>query len=286
MRKRAFTLLEVMVAVAILGLALTSILSAQAGLFSAGSHAQRESLAIGLLRCKMGELEERLLKLGYPELDSKEEGICCDDPQAAEGFRCTWDIQRVELPQPLAMDTVDGGSSISSVLNPTGSASPMPASTGAMGAYGGGMMPPMPNGVGAFGTLFQVGTSDAGIGMMGSDGGLSSLANMMGGATSTGVAGLAPLVMTIVYPSLKPMLEASIRKLTVKVEWTEGMRKHDLTIVQYVTNPMRGGFMGMPMGSAMPGMPGMPGTTGQFGATDPGTTATSTPRLPGLPTGR
>lgn len=291
MRSRAFTLLEVMVAVAILGLSLTAIMSAQAGLFSAGSHAQRESVAIGLLRCKMGEIEERLLKLGYPEMDTKDEGICCEDPQAADGFRCSWDILRVELPQPATFDQSDGGSMISSALNPMGSATPglgMPASTGAMGAYGGGVMPPMPNGVGAFGTLFQVGTSDAGLGMLGSDGGISGLANMMGGATSTGVAGLAPLVMGIVYPSLKLMLEASIRKITIKIEWTEGLRKHELTVVQYVTNPMRGGFMGMPMGSgsAMPGMPGMPGG-GSFGAT-PGATAISTPAVPGIPglTGR
>ena len=50
-RAGGFTLLEVMVAVSILGLALTAILSAQAGLFSAGSHAQREAQAISLVRC-------------------------------------------------------------------------------------------------------------------------------------------------------------------------------------------------------------------------------------------
>ena len=42
--RRGFTLLEVMVAVAILGLALTVILSSQAGIFATGARVQRESV--------------------------------------------------------------------------------------------------------------------------------------------------------------------------------------------------------------------------------------------------
>jgi prepilin-type N-terminal cleavage/methylation domain-containing protein len=61
-----FTLLEVMVAVAILGLSLTVILSAQVGLFATGTYNQHVSVALGLARCKMTELEEQYLKLGFP----------------------------------------------------------------------------------------------------------------------------------------------------------------------------------------------------------------------------
>ena len=70
MKTRGFTLLEVMVAVAILGLSLTVILSAQAGLYSGGAYAQHTSVATGLLRCRMTEIEERMLKLGYPEVET------------------------------------------------------------------------------------------------------------------------------------------------------------------------------------------------------------------------
>jgi general secretion pathway protein I len=288
MRDRGFTLLEVMVAVAILGLSLTAILSAQAGLFSAGSHAQRESIAIGLVRCKMNELEERMLKLGYPEVDTKDEGQCCEDSPANDGFRCLWEIQRVELPQPPSFQDMGGDSGIGSALNLMGGAGSglgnMPGSMGAMGAFGGGAAPPLPNGIGAIGSLFQAGANDAGLlsAAGGADGGFKALASMMGGATSTGVAGLAPLVMGIVYPSLKPMLEASIRKVVLKVEWREGMRPRVLKIIQYLTNPMRGGFMGNPMASGMPGMPGMPGISGQFGAPGAATAGGATPSLPNL----
>ena len=55
---RGFTLLEVMVAVAILGLGLTAILSAQFSAVSATAHAKILSISTGLARCKMTELED------------------------------------------------------------------------------------------------------------------------------------------------------------------------------------------------------------------------------------
>ena len=61
----AFSLLEVMVAVAILGLGLTVILTAQTGLFSSAKRAAQLSQAVGLARCKMAEVELQLLKEGY-----------------------------------------------------------------------------------------------------------------------------------------------------------------------------------------------------------------------------
>ena len=45
---------------------------------------------------------------------------------------------------------------------------------------------------------------------------------------SAGTSGMEGMVMGFVYPSLKPMLEASIRRVTVKVMWREGQRERDL----------------------------------------------------------
>ena len=251
MRSRGFTLLEVMVAVAILGLALTVILSAQAGLYAAGSHTHNESIAIGLARCKMGEIEEELLTDGYSELDQSEEGPCCDDDTPRK-MRCKWKIERVELPDPPTFgDTNPAGddATLDFASNPGNPASMLP------------------KGAGAFGALFAAGANDGGVlrAAGGADGGFGALSSMLGESTSGGVAGLAPLVMSLVYPSFKPMLEASIRKVTVSVEWKEGINPRDLVVVQYVTNPMRGGFMDDP---AMldPAAAGGIGPGGQFGA--------------------
>jgi general secretion pathway protein I len=214
-----------MVAVAILGLSLTVILSAQAGLYSGGSYGQHTSIATGLARCRMTEIEERLLKLGYPEAEESDDGSCCDDGSQQE-MRCSWKIERVELPQAKPPQ-----------LAPTGSAgSPGPAG-GPLGALG--QLALNPGGVSA-------------------DGGLAGLASTLKDGTG-GTAGLEAFAMSMVYPTLKPMLEASIRKVTVPVKWKEGLRDRDLSIAQYLTRPMRGIALpqaGVPGGLGTP--PGAP----------------------------
>ncbi len=55
--------------------------------------------------------------------------------------------------------------------------------------------------------------------------------------------------MSMVYPMMKPMMEASIRKITITVKWKEGPNPTTFVLTQYVTNPQKGGFMGdMPFG--------------------------------------
>ncbi len=65
---------------------------------------------------------------------------------------------------------------------------------------------------------------------------IGALASELGGAVGGG-DGLASMVMGFVYPSLKPVLEASIRKVIVTVEWHEGSRERTLDVTQYLTNP-------------------------------------------------
>lgn len=225
---RAFTLLEVMVAVAILGLSLTVILSAQAGLYSGGSYGQHTSIAIGLARCRMSELEERLVKLGYPEVDENDEGACCED-DTQKDMQCTWKVERIELPQAKPPELAPAGSS--GVPGPAG---------GPLGALGQLALNP---------------------GSIPTDAGVAGLASVLNDGTG-GTAGLEAFAMSLVYPMLKPMLEASIRKVSVTVKWKEGIRDRDLAIVQYVTRPMRG----------LPPLLGGDGGAGPaFGAGSPGT---------------
>jgi len=116
MARRGFTLLEVMVAVAILGLGLTAILSAQAGTFSMSAQARNMSMATSLARCKMGEIEEKVHRDGnFQELEEAETGPCCEGDETPN-IRCSWKIEKLELPQPdygsLDLDTgLDPGKS-------------------------------------------------------------------------------------------------------------------------------------------------------------------------------
>jgi len=219
-RAGGFTLLEVLVAIAILGLGLSVILSSQVGLFSSAARTQTLSQVTGLARCKMGEIEVKLDKDGYPVADEDDEGRCCgEDDEGLQRYSCSWKIERVQLPEQNNLgDGADGGVS---------------GDQGDMGPLG------------ALAGLQQSGGAS-----VGADAGFSGLMNLMGGGSSGGAAasaggsmqGMASMVMGLVYPDLKPMLEASIRKITVTVHWKEGKNARDFQVTQYVTNPQQGGL--------------------------------------------
>jgi general secretion pathway protein I len=241
LKRRGFTLLEVMVAVAILGLSLTAILSAQAGLYSGSSYAQHTSVAIGLARCRMSEIEERLLKIGFSITDVNDEGVCCGDDSRTD-MTCTWRIDRVKLPDPPGMT-----SSSSSSKSGTSAALDSLLS---LSKSGGSAL----SSAGPLGMLSQFAQNPQSLSLS-SDGGtgMSTLAQGLTEGPAGGAGGLAALAMVFVYPQLKPMLEASIRKITVSVNWKEGIRDRDLTIVQYITHPQRAGLLAGTTGTAVPG---------------------------------
>lgn len=220
----AFSLLEVMVAVAILGLGLTVILTAQTGLFSSAKRAAQLSQAVGLARCKMSEIEVQLLKEGYQLTTDNEEGPCCEDEDAKD-MRCKWTIASVMLPE-LAM----GGGADAGAGTDMG-----------MGASVGGE-----DSLGSIGTALEKTKNEAASGSPSDV--FSSLAGQLGSMStgagpSMGAGALAPMAMSLVYPQLKGMLEASIRKVTVQVLWKDGSTDRDVTVVQYLTNPQQGGLL-------------------------------------------
>ncbi len=71
-----------------------------------------------------------------------------------------------------------------------------------------------------------------------------------------GTQGLLQMVMGLVYPQMKLMFEASIRRLTVTVKWKEGPNPKTFGLVQYVTNPQQAGFTAGAIPSASAGVAG------------------------------
>ncbi len=98
-RYAAFTLLEVMVAVAILSLSLTAIFASQAGAIKVAHRARKTSVATSLARCKMGEIEQQIFEDGFPAVELSGSDGCCEDAEV-EGFECDWVVERVVLPDP------------------------------------------------------------------------------------------------------------------------------------------------------------------------------------------
>ena len=100
------------------------------------------------------------------------------------------------------------------------------------------------------------------------------LGQSFGGGGGMGVQGLLTLVFSLVYPSLKPLLELAIRRVTVVVKWKEGKNDRDFTLMQYITNPSQSGLLA---GLADAGLGGEGGST----PSTAGTGATAAPVLPG-----
>ncbi len=98
MTRRGFTLLEVMIAVAILGLALTAIFSSEVGASNVAQRAKRQNVATTLARCMMGEIEEVIAIEGLPLVDKADDDNCCEHAPV-EGYECSWIIERVILPE-------------------------------------------------------------------------------------------------------------------------------------------------------------------------------------------
>jgi general secretion pathway protein I len=98
MKRRGFTLLEVMIAIAILGLALTAIFSSEVGASNVAQRARRQNIATSLARCKMGEIEELVSIEGLPLVEKEDTDNCCEHAPV-EGYECSWLIERVILPE-------------------------------------------------------------------------------------------------------------------------------------------------------------------------------------------
>lgn len=247
-RARGFTLLEVMVAIAILGLSLTVILSAQAGAFSSAAYARNVSVATGLGRCKMAELELKLKQDGFPAGDELSSGPCCDaDEQSA--FLCEWRIEVPTLPEPplgeLDLDTDLGGPGF-----------------GPLGAVAGG----------------QLDGASSPSDLAGALSGASADPSMLGGLAGQGASGMMGMVMSLVYPNIKTLFESSTRRVTVRVAWREGTVDYSFELVQWIAVPQidpnlaalnaaaAGGLPGAPGAGGLPGgMPGLPGGGGLLG---------------------
>jgi general secretion pathway protein I len=233
--RRGFSLLEVMFAVALFGAVVTFILSAQGGLIASNKSAAKMSQAVELARCRMSELEEKELKLGYPEMEEKDTSpICCDDKEA-EGFICDWQVERVKLPETTALGGDAGLSSLlGGGLGLDAGLAPGTLPTSIAGPAGTVMLNPL----GGAGLDFDAGLQGLG----------QSFQQNLGGA---GAQGLLSMVFSIVYPALKPVLESAIRRITVVVKWKEGQNDREFDLTQYVTNPSRAGLIAGMMDAGM-----------------------------------
>lgn len=134
---RGFTLLEVMVAIALLALGLVLLLSVQARSIQLAQQARNLSVATGLARAKMYDCQQDLLKKGFSIGDYKEEGDFQDEEIESFFWECHG--YKPDLPVADVTDVTEGLSAASSVTD----GSPNEGLAEQAGAMGAGMIAPI-----------------------------------------------------------------------------------------------------------------------------------------------
>jgi general secretion pathway protein I len=133
MKARGFSLLEVLVAVALLALGLTGLFLAQARSLELARQTRELSVATGLARMKLLECQDDLLKKGFSIGDYDEEGNFDDDGYAEFFWECH--AYKPDIPTGDASDIQEGLSSGGAAAGGAG------ALGGALGGGGGGANP-------------------------------------------------------------------------------------------------------------------------------------------------
>lgn len=205
-RGLGFTLVEVMLALAILGMALVVLVRSVAGNITTAQDSFYMGIATDLARGKMYDLEEELLQEGFQETEQEVDGDFAEEGWPAVKWKAA--IVPVELP---SYDVLMGLS---------------------QGQGGEG------EGEGGEGGSGEEGTSDVDKFQSSALGGVLG---MMGGSPSSDDPSSASEAATGgffqgMYTMIQQVLKASIRKITLTIDYDTGMRKESFDVVLYVVD--------------------------------------------------
>ncbi len=95
---KGFTLLEVMIALAILSISLVVLLSAQGATTRATLYIKRMTQAALLFQAKMSQIERKLIKDGFSPDTETDEGDFYDE--GFEDFNWQYEIKKIDVPVP------------------------------------------------------------------------------------------------------------------------------------------------------------------------------------------
>lgn len=274
-RDAGFTLLEVMVAVAILALALTAVFSSQAGAMKVAQRARRLTVASVLARCKMAELEEGFAVRGLPAVESSGGDACCAHAKVKD-YDCTWKVERIVLPDvtgsPLGKKAGEKEGDAEKKGDAPSGSTPGSGITDSLNNLGAGNPGGLPGSANTNPLAAQ-----------------SILNRVQGGGGGDMIAQLA---MSFALPVLKPTIEEQVRRVSVKVRWKEGRKERSFDLIQFAVSEQAAPLPGLQPGQQPGQQPGttvpgqQPGTTvpGQQPSTNtvPGVSSTTTTAIPGV----
>ena len=210
---RGFTILEVMIGLALLGLALTVLIKSAANSIFNSEQAHMMGITTDLARGKMYDLEEKLIKDGFTDSDQSQ----CDQSFDTEGWpTIKWcaKVEEVEMPDFDQLQAMAKGQAAKGMGSGAGSGSGLGSGLGS-------------GGLGPDGAIGGFQNSALG-GMMSMFGGGSKGADI-GGAQG------ASLIQSQ-YAMFQQILKVSIRKVTLTVTYKVLGSDRELKVVAFFTD--------------------------------------------------
>ncbi|MGE0867713.1 MAG: prepilin-type N-terminal cleavage/methylation domain-containing protein [Kofleriaceae bacterium] len=206
-RRRGFTLIEVMLALSLLGLALVVLVKSSASNMFAARQAQMMGVVTDLARAKMYDIEEKLLKDGFSDTDQSETSEQTFEEEGWPNITYTYKVDQVELP---SWDKLQQ-------LTQAGAAAAAGSGSGA--------------GSGSDGSAASGGFGDSALGGM-----LSMLGGGFGGGGGDIDAQAGASFVQSQFQMFSDVLKASIRKVSLTVKWKVADSERDMTVVAYFTD--------------------------------------------------
>jgi len=203
-RPAGFTLLEVMFGLALLGLGLTVLIKSAAGNIFNAQQARMMGIATDLARGKMYELEDKLLKDGFSDIEQHEDDQAFTD-EGWPAIHYSYKIELVELP---SFDTLQ------SIMTGSGSA----AGSGSAGSGEGGFENSMLGG------------------MLSQFGGLGGGARGGAGGKGDINASIGASFIQSQYTMFQEILKVTIRKVTLTLTWQVMGTDRDMKVVAFFTD--------------------------------------------------
>ncbi len=246
---RGFTLLEVMLGLALLGIALVVLIRSAAGSIHTSEESHMMGIATDLARGKMYDIEELLMKDGFTDTDQSQMDLKPFEQEGWPTIYYAYKVQQVEMPD---FDTLQkmgsaagsgsghGGSAFSTTTYGTGSLGSGSALFGSDSPFGS-----------AFGSNYGALGSNAFGSALGSGDALTQFQNsalggvfgMMGGGDGGGggsgniLGAQGGALIQAQYQMFQQILKVTVRKVTLVVAWKVLGSDRNMKVVAFFTDP-------------------------------------------------